>query len=77
MLVSNDALDDSAEFDERQAKGVELPFLAGLSVEETADILDVSERTFAYDWRMARFWLAQRLAEEWESGLGSYSRMKR
>ena len=41
---------------------VELKFFAGLTVEETADVLDVSPDTVARDWRMARTWLMRELS---------------
>jgi DNA-directed RNA polymerase specialized sigma24 family protein len=40
---------------------VELRFFGGLSVEETAQVLDVSEQTVMRDWRIARAWLAREL----------------
>ena len=43
---------------------MELRFLAGLTVEETADVLELSERTVYLDWKMARAWLRQRLSAE-------------
>ncbi len=46
---------------ERQADVVELRFLMALSVDETAQILDVSERTVRLRWSMARPWLDRRL----------------
>lgn len=54
--------------DERQARIVEMRFLAGMTVEETAAALGVSSRTVELDWRMARAWLRQRLGDE---GAGS------
>jgi DNA-directed RNA polymerase specialized sigma24 family protein len=40
---------------------VELRFFAGLTVEETAAILDIAPDTVARDWRMARTWLLREL----------------
>jgi RNA polymerase sigma factor (TIGR02999 family) len=48
---------------ERQARIVELRFLVGLTVAETAEVLDLSERTVHADWRMARAWLIRELAD--------------
>ena len=62
VIELDDALRQLAELDERQARIVELRFLAGLSVEETADVLGVSERTVYVDWQMARSWLSRRLS---------------
>ena len=54
-------LSELAELNERQAKVVELRFFGGMSVEETAELLDVSERTVKGDWRFARAWLQNQL----------------
>lgn len=62
LVVLDDALGELARLDERQARIVELRFLAGLSVEETANVLGVSERTVYLDWRMARSWLSKKLS---------------
>lgn len=48
--------------DARQAKIVELRFFAGLSVEETASALAISERTVKRDWSVARAWLQAELS---------------
>jgi len=57
-------LRELAELDERQAKIVEMRFLAGMTVEEVAEALSVSKRTVEGDWTMARAWLRKRLSEE-------------
>ena len=57
-------LAELAELDERQAKVVEMRFLAGMTVEEVAEALAVSKRTVEGDWTMARAWLRKRLSEE-------------
>jgi RNA polymerase sigma factor (TIGR02999 family) len=46
----------------RQAKIVEMRCLLGLSVPETAEALDLSERTVHSEWRLARAWLTRELA---------------
>lgn len=48
----------------RQAKVVELRFLAGLGVEEAAEALDVSPRTVKLDWQMAKAWLSRELRRD-------------
>ena len=55
------ALDRLAALDPRQAKVVELRYFGGMTVEETAQVLDVSEKTIKRDWSMARAWLRREL----------------
>jgi RNA polymerase sigma factor (sigma-70 family) len=50
-------LDDVPELDSRKAKVVELRFFGGLSVEETAEVLNISAQSVMRDWKMARAWL--------------------
>jgi RNA polymerase sigma-70 factor, ECF subfamily len=57
LLALNDALNQLEESDPRKAKIVELRYFGGLTVEETAGMLDVSEGTVTRDWRLARGWL--------------------
>jgi RNA polymerase sigma-70 factor (ECF subfamily) len=64
VIALHEALEAFAEVDERAARGVELRVFGGLTVEETALILDVSKRTVDSDWAMARLWLARALGEE-------------
>lgn len=54
LVALDRALSELAELDERLAKTVELRYFAGLSVEETAELMGVSERTVKRDWRKAR-----------------------
>ncbi|WP_263366531.1 ECF-type sigma factor [Edaphobacter bradus] len=62
VLAVDEALTRLAEFDPRQARILELHFFAGLTFEEIALQLGVSERTVKRDWTMARAWLRQELA---------------
>jgi RNA polymerase sigma factor (TIGR02999 family) len=64
LIALDSALTELAELDERRARIVELRFLAGLSVEETANLLNVSPRTVKLGWRAARAWLRQKLGEQ-------------
>jgi RNA polymerase sigma factor (TIGR02999 family) len=57
VLALDTALTKLAEYDERQARVVELRHFAGLSVEETASLLGVSPRTVRREWMLARAWL--------------------
>ncbi len=57
MLDLDRALTRLAELDARQAKVVELRFFAGLTVEQTAAVHDISEKTVKRDWSVARAWL--------------------
>lgn len=61
VLAVDAALRRLAEWDERQAKVVELRYFSGFDVEETADILGVSAKTVKRDWSMARAWLQTQL----------------
>jgi len=58
ILMVDDALNRLREWDERQAKIVELRFFGGFSVEETAAALGIAERTVKRDWAIARAWLS-------------------
>jgi RNA polymerase sigma factor (TIGR02999 family) len=57
------ALRRLAELDERKARVVELRVFAGLSVEEVARVLSVSEPTVKREWRFARAWMQKALTE--------------
>ena len=62
LVALDRALESLAAFDARKVQVVELKFFAGLTVEETANVLDVSPDTVARDWRMARTWLMRELS---------------
>jgi len=61
LCALDDALESLAQLDPRRAKVIELRFFGGLSVEETADMLQVSPQTVMRDWRLAKVWLAREL----------------
>ena len=61
LLSLHDALDALAKSRPRQAALVEYRFFGGFTVEETADLLGVSETTALRDWRAARAWLILQL----------------
>ncbi len=62
LVALDDALRDLAELSPRQGRVVELRFFAGLTIDETAEVLDVSPATVKIDWRMARAWLFRHLS---------------
>jgi RNA polymerase sigma factor (TIGR02999 family) len=57
LVALDGALDELAGMNERLARTVELRFFAGLSVEETAEVMGVSPRTVKRDWQAARAFL--------------------
>jgi RNA polymerase sigma factor (TIGR02999 family) len=61
LLALDQALTRLAELDPRQARIVELRYFGGLSLEETADALDVAPATVKRDWNVARAFLAREL----------------
>lgn len=58
----DEALTGLAKIDARKSRVVELRFFGGLSVEETAEVLEISEETVTRDWRVARTWLFRELS---------------
>jgi RNA polymerase sigma factor (TIGR02999 family) len=63
LVRLDDALESLAEFDARKAQVVELRYFGGLSVEETAEVLKVSQITVIRDWNMAKLWLLRELKQ--------------
>ncbi len=59
--ISIRAPDTLAAADARKARVIELRFFGGLSVEETAEVLHLSEDTIKRDWRLAKLWLLREL----------------
>ena len=64
LLALDDALNELARVDSRKSKVVELRFFGGLSVEESAEALDVSPVTVMREWRVAKAWLYRELGNE-------------
>lgn len=62
LIALEDALQELAKRDLRKARIAELRFFAGLSVEEIAEVLQVSPVTVMRDWRMAKAWLQRELS---------------
>ncbi len=70
VLALHDALEDLARVDEQQARIVELRYFGGLSIAETAEVLDVSPRTVNREWSLARAWLKCAILESVDSARG-------
>jgi len=64
ILAVNEALDRLACLDPQQSRVVELRYFAGLSAEETAEAMGISQRTVEREWALAKAWLRTQLAEE-------------
>lgn len=62
LLALEDALGKLASLHPRQARVVELRYFGGLSLEETAHVLNVAQSTVAADWAVAKAWLARELS---------------
>ncbi|HEY6252236.1 MAG TPA: sigma-70 family RNA polymerase sigma factor [Candidatus Angelobacter sp.] len=69
ILALDEALTGLAGVDQRKSRVVELRFFGGLSVEETAAVLKVSDETVKRDWRMAKLWLLREMSAEKRDGL--------
>jgi RNA polymerase sigma factor (TIGR02999 family) len=61
VVALDEALDALARFDKRKSKMVVLRFFGGLSIEETAELLDVSPGTVMRDWTLAKAWLQREI----------------
>ncbi|MDX2152695.1 MAG: sigma-70 family RNA polymerase sigma factor [Bryobacteraceae bacterium] len=57
LVALDDALNGLAQLDAQQAKIVELRYFSGLTIEETAEVLDISPATVKRDWVVAKAWL--------------------
>jgi RNA polymerase sigma-70 factor (ECF subfamily) len=62
VLALDDALTSLCRIDTRKARVVELRYFGGLTVEETAEILQISPETVMRDWKLAKSWLFRELA---------------
>ena len=61
LLALDDALRALAIMDERKSRIVELRYFGGLTVEETAQVLGISDKTVMRDWSLAKAWLYREL----------------
>jgi RNA polymerase sigma factor (TIGR02999 family) len=64
LLALDEALDRLAAIDEQQERVVELKYFSGLSIEETAEALNISPATVKRDWQMAKAWLRNELNQD-------------
>jgi len=60
-MALDEALTRLEKMDEQQSRVVELRYFSGLTLDETADALNVSRTTVATDWAMAKAWLHREL----------------
>lgn len=63
-IALDEALREFAEIDPHRARMIELRFFGGLSIEQTAEVLEISTSTVKREWRVARAWLLRRLGDE-------------
>jgi RNA polymerase sigma-70 factor (ECF subfamily) len=64
LMALDEALDELAKLDQRKSRVVELRYFGGLSLEETADVLEISLMTVRRDWRAAKAWLYRRMKDD-------------
>jgi RNA polymerase sigma factor (TIGR02999 family) len=63
LVLLDDALNALERVDARKSRVVELRFFGGLSVEETAAVLKVSQETVLRDWKLAKAWLTREMSK--------------
>ena len=64
LIALDEALNRLAKLDARQARVVELRYFSGLSNDETAEVLGVSNATVRLDWNLAKAWLKQEIIKK-------------
>jgi RNA polymerase sigma factor (TIGR02999 family) len=64
LVALDDALNALAQMDPRKARVIELRFFGGLSVEETAAVLKISDQSVMRDWKLAKAWLQREMKKE-------------
>lgn len=64
LVALDESLGRLAEIDNRKSRVVEMRYFGGLSVDETAEALDVSRQTVLRDWKLAKAWLYQEIKSE-------------
>ena len=68
LVALDDALKSLARLDTRKSQVVEMRFFGGLTEEEAAEVLKVSEKTVRRDWNLAKVWLMRELSGRSEDG---------
>ena len=68
LVALDDALEGLAQIDPRQSRLVELRFFAGLTIEETAEVMQISVATAKRDWVVAKAWLSREILRHAEHG---------
>ena len=63
MVALDDALNELAKLNPQQSRIVELRFFGGFSIEETAQVLNLSPTTVKKYWAIARLWLHHQIAK--------------
>ena len=63
LVALDEALTRLAKFDERQARVVELRYFSGLDIDETAEVLGISNATVRRDWNIAKAWLRREISK--------------
>ena len=71
LVALDDAMHALERLDPRKVRVVEMRFFAGLSVEETAEVLAVSPITVRRDWSSAKIWLYRELTGHTGNGRGT------
>ncbi len=64
IVALDDALNNLFALEERKGRVVELRYFGGLSIEETAEVLKISQETVMRDWRFAKTWLLRELSSQ-------------
>jgi len=67
VILLDDALQDLAKLDEQQSRIVELRFFAGLTIDDTSEVLGISAAPVAREWTTARIWLHREISRRAEA----------
>lgn len=64
LVALDDAMKALAAMNEQQSRIVELRFFGGLTIEETAEVLEMSHATVEREWAVARAWLRREIQRQ-------------